>query len=77
MRQEHLSHIEQFAKFASEINDVFGTVSNISRVINDDLMEVEHEIYDDPALDIEAEMARVKTEVAKKIKGALTQLDLV
>ena len=67
---------EQFANFASEINDVFGTIDNISRVINDDLMEVEYEIYDDPALDIEAEMARIKTEVAKKIKGVLTQLDL-
>ena len=63
--------VENFARFCTEINDVFGTIDNISRVINDDMMEVEYEIYDDPALDIEAEKARIKAEVAKKIKGRL------
>ena len=69
--------MDQFNRFASEINDVFGAIDRISRMINDAFMEVENEIYDDPALDIEAEKARIKAKVAKKIAGALTQLDLV
>ena len=66
-----------FNRFASEINDVFGTIDVFSRVINDALMEVENEIYDDPALDIESEKARIKAKVAEKIVNTLTQLDLV
>ena len=69
--------MDQFNRFASEINDVFGAIDRISRMINDAFMEVENEIYDDPALDIESEKARIKAEVAKKIAGALTQLDLI
>ena len=49
---------KQFAKFASEINDVFGTIDRISRVTNDDLMEVENEILDDPNFDLETEKER-------------------
>ena len=68
--------MDQFNRFASEINDVFGTIDVFSRVINDALMEVENEIYDDPALDIEAEKARIKAKVAEKVKGVLTQFGL-
>ena len=56
---------------------MFGTIDVFSRDINDALMEVENEIYDDPALDIESEKARIKAKVAEKIVNTLTQLDLV
>lgn len=68
--------IEAFAKFASEINDLFGAMDVFSRSLNDALMEVENEIYDNPALDIDAEKARIRAEVASRIQGVLRQLDL-
>ena len=67
---------QQFVKFASEINDVFGTIDRISRVTNDDLMEVENEILDDPNFDLETEKERIRVEVAKKVKGVLNQFGL-
>ena len=68
--------IEAFAKFASEINDVFGTVDVLSRVVNDALIEVESEIYDNPGLDMEVEKRRIRERVAKRIQGVLSELGL-
>lgn len=68
--------LAEFAKFAVEIEDAFGTISVLSNAVNDALMEVENEIYDNPALNIETEKARIKSEVAEKIKGVLRQFDL-
>ena len=68
--------IEAFAKFASEINDVFGTVDTLSSIVNDALIEVENEIYDNPALDIEVEKRRIRELVAKRIQGVLSELGL-
>ena len=68
--------IEVFAKFASEIDDVFGTVDVLSGVVNDALIEVESEIYDNPALDIEVEKRRIRAMVAKRIQGVLSEFGL-
>ena len=65
-----------FDNFASEVQDVFGTLDVLSRVVNDDLMEVEHLILDDPNVDIEAEKERIKAKVATKIQGVLSEFGL-
>ena len=46
------------------------------RVVNDALIEVENEIYDNPALDIEVEKRRIRERVAKRIQGVLSEFGL-
>lgn len=68
--------LEQFTQFASEIHDIFGTIGAFSRTINDALMEVENEIYDNPGLNIEAEKRRIRARVAEKIQRVLLEFGL-
>ena len=72
MRNENTAH-DEFRTFASEIQDMFGTIKVVSRMINDVMMETEYEIDDNPKLDIEAEKRRIKSEVVSRIEGVLSE----
>ena len=58
------------------MNDVFGSIGVLSRVINDALMEIENEIYDNPGIDIEIEKARIRAEIVAKFESVLSEFGL-